>query len=185
MDLGAYAQIEDLEKIMKENGIYVPRLRGLRLMKDEKPISKEDIEHQAKETGLYYCECAIAGEFKYDPPWTMWDRNTDRLKRKYIVYKKDEEGYESPVDIRWDLIHGYKRKLFKYRLKQARKQNFAMWNVFNKYCGRDDVLYVHARIGGGNWSYYGKEVKDKPWFIEKVDDAFDSTYCDIYAKINK
>ena len=46
------------------------------------------------------------------------------------------------------------------------------------------MLCIHARIGGGNWSYYdGPELSKQPWFIEKVDDAFDSTYCDIYAKI--
>ena len=25
----------------------------------------------------------------------------------------------------------------------------------------------------------------KPWFIEKVDDYFDSTYCDIYVRISR
>ena len=34
MDLGAYAQIGRLEKIAANNGIYIPRLRGYRLMKD-------------------------------------------------------------------------------------------------------------------------------------------------------
>ena len=38
MDIGAYVQIDDLDKIAKENGIEVPRLRGYRLMKDEKPV---------------------------------------------------------------------------------------------------------------------------------------------------
>lgn len=33
MDLGAYAQIEELEELAKLNGIQVPRLRGYRLMK--------------------------------------------------------------------------------------------------------------------------------------------------------
>ena len=37
MDLGAYAQIDDLDKIARKNGIEVPRLRGYRLMKDEEP----------------------------------------------------------------------------------------------------------------------------------------------------
>jgi hypothetical protein len=57
------------------------------------------------------------------------------------------------------------------------------WELWNKYAGKDDILYIHARIGSENWSYYGKEVVGKPWFLEKVDDAYDSTYCDIYAKI--
>ena len=37
MDLGAYVQIGDLESLMKANGIDIPRLRGLRLMSEEKP----------------------------------------------------------------------------------------------------------------------------------------------------
>ena len=58
------------------------------------------------------------------------------------------------------------------------------FNTWNKYVGRDDVLYIHARIGGNNWNYYdGPELARQPWFLEKVDDCFDSTYCDIYAKI--
>ena len=36
MDLGAYAQIDDLSEIARRNGIEVPRLRGYRLMKDER-----------------------------------------------------------------------------------------------------------------------------------------------------
>ena len=37
-----------------------------------------------------------------------------------------------------------------------------------------------------NWTYYDchKDVATKPWFIEKVDDNFDCTYCDIYVKIS-
>lgn len=42
MDLGAYAQIEELDQVMKDNGISVPRLRGLRLMVEEKPLTKEE-----------------------------------------------------------------------------------------------------------------------------------------------
>ena len=60
------------------------------------------------------------------------------------------------------------------------KKQFEVWN---RYVGREDVLYIHARIGGGNWPYYFREVVDKWWFIEKVDDSFDSTYCDIYARL--
>ena len=48
MDLGAYVQIEDLSEVMKTNGISVPRLRGLRLMSEEKPLTKEEIEEQIK-----------------------------------------------------------------------------------------------------------------------------------------
>jgi hypothetical protein len=46
---------------------------------------------------------------------------------------------------------------------------------------------IHARIGGNNWEYYdGDEtVATKPWFLEKVDDEFDSTYCDIYVRFDE
>ena len=42
MDIGAYAQIDDLEQIMKDHNIDIPRLRGLRLMKDERPLTKTE-----------------------------------------------------------------------------------------------------------------------------------------------
>ena len=41
MDLGAYIQIDELDKVAKVNGISIPRLRGYRLMKDEKPMGRE------------------------------------------------------------------------------------------------------------------------------------------------
>ena len=58
------------------------------------------------------------------------------------------------------------------------------FETFDKYSGRSDVLYIHARIGGGNWHSYRDQVKGQPWFLEKVDDPYDTTYCDIYAKID-
>lgn len=45
---------------------------------------------------------------------------------------------------------------------------------------------VHARLGGANWKYYGGPLMEmKPWFIEKVDDGMDNTYCDIYVKVKE
>lgn len=47
-------------------------------------------------------------------------------------------------------------------------------------------MYVHARIGGNNWVYFdGQQVAEHPAFIERVDDWFDSTYCDIYIKVDE
>ena len=83
----------------------------------------------------------------------------------------------------WDRIHGWKRKVLKTFIHNEQKRVEAQRLLWNKYAGRDDILYIHARIGGGNWSYYHDQVDTKPWFLEKVDDSFDSTYCDIYAKI--
>jgi hypothetical protein len=44
MDLGAYMNIEELDEIAKDNGIEIPRVRGYRLMINEKPLSKEEIK---------------------------------------------------------------------------------------------------------------------------------------------
>lgn len=47
-------------------------------------------------------------------------------------------------------------------------------------------MYVHARIGGNNWVFFGgQKVAEHPAFIERVDDWFDSTYCDIYLKVDE
>lgn len=60
--------------------------------------------------------------------------------------------------------------------------------MWNKYAGREDVLYIHSRMGGGNWKYWNAdkrtELMNQPWFLGRVDDCFDSTYCDFYAKID-
>lgn len=176
MDLGAFSQIDSLNSIMKANNIVIPRLRGLRLMKDEQPVSNDDILRTADEIGHYECESACESHFQFNPAYFELSSETRKIKKKYLT----------DYGIRWDRVHGYKRKIFKYHIRKAKERTEAQYRIFNKYCGKDDVLYIHARIGGSNWSAYdGPELEKQPWFLEKVDDAFDSTYCDIYAKIEK
>lgn len=178
MDLGAYSQIEDLEVIAKANGIYCPRLRGYRLMKDEDLI---DVSQWLKGNDVYCLKRLI--ETHWDPKERFHELSawTDFCKEYYIgnFESKDKEEF-----VRWDRIHGKHRKMLKTAMHNDKRAYEKQAEVFNKYVGRDDILYIHARIGGGNWSYYYKDVVNQPWFIEKVDDGFDSTYCDIYAKIN-
>lgn len=178
MDLVAYAQIDELEHLMTEHGIEVPRLRGIRLMKQETPVTKESMSDDAYNIGLWNCECLCMQDFGKSY-WTEMSARTDRIIDKYMT--KDEHGVNG---IKWDKVHGKKRKLFKWTLKKAKKRVKEQMETFNKYCGQD-VLCIHARIGGNNWKYYdGESLRKEPWFLEKVDDAFDNTYCDIYAKIN-
>ena len=180
MDLGAYAQIEDLEQVMKDNGISVPRLRGLRLMKDEVAVTEEKMESIALENGLLACKDLCDSDFRINADCFELSARTERLRKKFLI---TEDGYW-PKGIRWQNLHGKLRKIFKFCMKIERKKVFKNMKVFNKYCGREDVLYIHARIGGDNWDYFGgPEIAKQPWFIEKVDDAFDCTYCDIYARI--
>jgi hypothetical protein len=143
MDLYAYSQIDDLKKYLEENNINVPRLRGLRLMKDEEPVSEEKIKEDAEKTFLYwFCQC----------------------RKKKIEY-----------------VHGKARKKYKLYLKQFKKQ----YDMFNRHVGKN-VLYVHARLGGLNWTRCGgSELEKHPLYLEGINDSVDDTYCDIYFKLKE
>ena len=168
MDLLAYTQIDDLSQIAKENNIKVPRLRGYRLMKNEKPISTEEIKEMMQE-----CEIDICKGLCYARPCEY-----------YLITTVKENGDKEFTGIRWDRIHGKKRKVLKFEIKKRKKRIQKQFEILNKYAGQDRILYIHSRIGSYNWDYYGgNELSKMPWFLEKVDDWFDRTYCDIYASI--
>ena len=142
MDLYAYSQIDKYKKYLEENNIEIPRLRGLRLMKNEKPVSEYEINECVESVAL--CR-----------------------------YSKKTKSIND--------LHGKARKKYKLLLKYSKKQ----YDIFNKYVGKN-VLYVHARLGGSNWTCCGgSELEKHPLYLEKVDDYFDSTYCDIYFKLKE
>ena len=174
MDLGAYAQIDRIEEIAKKNGIEVPRLRGYRLMSEEQPVDiKPFFDGMA---GACCCDLIVSSWGASE--WHEFNEWTDYCK-SYYTRKINGGGCEP----RWDRIHGFKRKKLKFEIKKQKRAILKQYETYNKYCGRYDILYIHARIGGGNWSYYRDQVINQPWFIEKVDDSYDSTYCDIYARL--
>ena len=186
MDLGAYVQIDDIDTIAKENGISVPRLRGYRLMKNEEPVNISEMVVK-KDIAISCVEdlCESQPFWNKNAKWSESSSWTDYLKEFYLVSGRDEDGYKKYTDIRWNRIHGWKRKVLKTYIHNEIKRQTRQWELWNKYAGRGDILYIHARIGGNNWPYYHDQVDTKPWFLEKVDDSFDSTYCDIYAKIKE
>ena len=177
MDLYAYANIENLQELAKANNIHCPRLRGYRLMSEEKPIeiTDEDIQFCEYTCADYLCDSVPI--FSPNSCCSEHSSRTRRIKKKYL----NEETRE----VRWDRIHGWKRKVLKTEIHNAVREFKKQYEVWNKYAGKENILYIHARIGGNNWPYYYKDVVDQPWFIEKVDDAYDSTYCDIYARIRR
>lgn len=191
MDLGAYAQIDDLEAIMKANGIEIPRLRGLRLMENEEPVSDEELRKLAVEEGLYRCMGLCRSGFDFNSYCSTYSDYTDWLCERFIEIDEqyNEDGtysFKKPVAIKWDKVHGKKRKAFKYVIKKAKKEVFEQFKVWNKYAGMKNVLYIHCRLGAGNWSSYNVHeiIESKPWFLDDVEDYFDSTYLDVYAKID-
>lgn len=57
--------------------------------------------------------------------------------------------------------------------------------TFNKYVKQEDVWMIHARISKNSWiANGGRDIEKQPWFIEKVTDGMDATYCDIYVRVN-
>ena len=181
MDLGAYTQIDDLEAIAKANGIGVSRLRGYRLMKDEKPISKDELDNIVKSNVFHAAENEIRTD---EYGWIVGSRETDRKCRKLLIGKK-ESWYIEITGINWSKIHGKLRKRIKFAMKKAKKNTLTQWNIWNKYAGRDDVLYIHAKEGSCNWSSVTwRDYQHKHWYLDGCDDAEDKVYCDIYAKID-
>ncbi len=184
MDLGAYVNIGDLDRIAEKNKICVPRLRGYRLMSAEEPVNlKEIIDINDIAVNAVTLLCEATPYWSAHPEWYELSKLSDVRKHYYLVEDIDEDGWKHYSGVRWDRVHGRKRKILKTIIhnKVARiKKQYAVWN---KYAGKENILYIHAIIGGGNWSYYHDEVDKQSWFIEKVDDSFDSTYCDIYAKL--
>ena len=182
MNLYAYANIENLEDLMKINNIEVPRLRGLCLMKDEEPYSPEELDTIKKYSTFYVLRDLLTAS----PAWTnsgayVFDTSSDRRIDRYLIKDKDQNY----VGIRWNKIHGKHRKRLKFEIKKKMRRIDERYSLWNKYAGQDNILYIHARIGGDNWELYGgNEISKQSWFLEKVDDHFDRTYCDIYAKIN-
>lgn len=181
MDLYAYAQIDNLEHILKENSIEIPRLRGIRLMSEENQISKEEIDVILHAIEIDICKeaCQSIPRFRPDNAILEWSSATRRLLKKYMIV----DGTEY-VGFRWELLHGKNKKAVKYSVKRKQRQALKCIEAQNKYAGREDVICVHARIGGNNWNYYGgNEIAKQPWFLDKADDLWDSTYCNIYCRV--
>ena len=109
MDLGAYANIDYLDEIAEKNNIEGPRLRGYRLMKYEEPI---DIKEEVNEAQIAI-DCA-KNLCTSEPFWRPYSSchtlssYTDYLKDFYLVHVGHVYS-----GIRWDRIHGQKRRILK------------------------------------------------------------------------
>ena len=174
MDLGAYAQIENLGAVASQNGISVPRLRGYRLLKDEKPMDYLEAMGDGYEAQIVMDLIHAMPFWTYDSSWSAYGgEEYDWAENHYL--SKDRNA------VRWENIHGWKRRVLKLAIHTERKKYKKQYEVWNRYTGRDDILYAHARIGGKNWAYYKDYMIGD--LIERVDDAWDCTYCDLYFRI--
>lgn len=187
MDLLAYAQIDEYEKLLTSNNIKIPRLRGIDPCEGMKPWTNEECKKSIERIRNRTCEdlCTAIPFWSSKPEYYEFSDWTDCLREYYMIIDKSI-GRIGTNGIRWDRIHGWKRRRLKTEIHNNVKKFDRYVATWNRYCGCKDVLRIHSRIGGKNWSYYGGgELVCQPWFIEKVDDYFDSTYCDIYVRVNR
>lgn len=187
MDLLAYAQIEEYENLLKNNHIEIPRLRGIDPCESMKPWTDEECRRSIERIRNRICEdlCTAKPFWSSRPEYYELSDWTDYLREYYLVTDKSARRIEVK-GIRWDRIHGWKRRRLKTEIHNNIKKFERYVDTWNKYCGCKDVFRIHSRIGGNNWSYYGGEkLVCQSWYIEKVDDYFDSTYCDIYVRIKR
>jgi len=179
MDLGAYAKIENLEGILKDIDIKIPRLRGIRLMKYEKPYSNETMTMLLNEAVYDGADtaCRTEPDWSINPWGYSWGRDSDKKVKKYLNEKNHT--------VRWDKLHGNKRKVVKYHIRHLQNNIRCNIGMFNRYVGRDDVIYIHARLGSWNWSeFHADDLKYQPAYLGHCDDYYDNTYCDIYLKVD-
>ena len=104
MDLGAYEKIELYKDLAKQNGIEIPRLRGYRLMEEEKPFSKADIDKWKKE-----CEVSVAEDLCCARPFgkqmlEVWSLVLIQILILNISYLKIQTKMK--LDIRNMLVFG-------------------------------------------------------------------------------
>lgn len=191
MDLGAYELMLDndaiIEKALSKYHIEIPRIRGYRYMKYEPLVTEENIKDIIEEAELQVLEDLIS----IYPKWSPLDSDcfyrfgprTDKLIRKYFTIDKDT-GEVSGIN--WDAIHGKKRKRLKLEIRKVRKEIINNLSTFNKYVGREDIIYIHVRLNCFAWSKFAEEnnIYTKPWYIDSETDWFDSGYRDIYVKVD-
>lgn len=184
MDLYAYSQIENLETILQINNIEIRRLRGLRLMRQEEAISEEEINKIVEDQKL---ENAI--RWLKQRCWDVWSSSKDNKVHKAFIYKTVPDKYHEGefekkiVAIDWSKVNRKDRNIIKLVNREDEKRIRTNFKMFNSYIGKD-VLYVHARQGGGNRDYYPIDTSH-PMYLSDCDDWWDSTYCDIYYDLTK
>ena len=179
MDLGAYAQIKDLESYLTKYKIEVPRLRGLRLMKEQHKVSQKNIKEFYEDDILNTLEWLFSQPMNFAN--SIWSSSKDRVKHKGLIYDENKKviGYDLTQ------VHGKLKKKAKLLIKQCKRSYQEQFKLFNSMVGKD-VLYVHARIGGGNWNWCnGIELTRHPRYLAHIYDSSDSTYCDLYFNIKE
>ena len=183
MDIYGYSQIEDLKELLDINNIEIARLRGIRLMREQSAVPLNDINEAVEKMKLYN-----AVQWLRQRAWDYWCSWRSERKHPAFIYKKvydvhDMKCVKKIVSIDYRKMNRKDRNAIKLKSKADEKRIRTNFEMFNSYVGKD-VLYVHARQGGGNRLYYPIDTKH-PMYLSDCDDFYDSTYCDIYYDLTK
>lgn len=175
MDLYAFSKIDDYASLLKDNGIDICRLRGIRCMGDEEPQDEDSTKRYISQKSLDIVRdiARTTGNIRRLIP-VGWSYYTKTDKR---VYKWTKDGF-----IHWEHIHGRRRKSIKYLIKKAKRNVKTFDELFNKYVGRADVFMVHTRTGSDSWAHC--DYTGEPWCLGQVDDLWDETYQYVFVKVN-
>ena len=191
MDLGAYVNIENLGPVMSAAGISVDRLRGIRLMKFEDPVTNEQLEErirrEIKDGDIQWLQQHMwngwsSSNADKDHPAFTWKTFCEEIEQEDGSIK--EYKHREIIDVDFTKVHGEDRKILKFNHKKIRKAYEEQFGLWNKYAGKD-VLYIHSRGGGGNRSWCNtNELRNHPRYLSDIDDSYDCTYCDLYFDIS-
>ena len=200
MDLYGYACIDDLEDILAKIGFNpkmgaedsFPRLRGLRLMEIEQPISEEEINKSIEQQKI-----DTAKQWLSQKSWDCWSSEEAFKKHKGLIYDDNEQ--EDCFD---DRVIGYDLSIVDEKDKEIIEKEIELrvkairenMDMFNSYVGKK-VLYINNRCGRGehtskenigNRQYYEYEniVCKNKYYLSDVDDWWDTTYNDAYFDIS-
>ena len=114
MDLGAYAQITNLNDLLEFNNIDIPRLRGLRLMANEELVTKEFIQEEINWMSLDIAENMCCSRFIPNAGWIECSPKTRKIRKHYLLYEK---GNIFPVGINWKKMAWKEKKRLKICIK--------------------------------------------------------------------
>lgn len=121
MDLFGYLQIDRLQDVADKNGISIPRVRGYRLMSEEKAVTKEELQEDIVDSLALVYEKAI---FHFKGNYS--DEGVNKLKKKLFIRDYAPITLSNgmtvsvgrTVDLRWNLLHGKNKKIMKYMVKK-------------------------------------------------------------------
>lgn len=159
--------------IAEVTGTSLISIQDIRFMRDEELYSEESIQDTINRNDMSVIKHLVMSKWSYNPKRFLG--LFPELFKKYIDYDRFKKTGKGII---WENIHGKKRRVAKYETKKFHKSIRNQYETYNKYVGRDDVLYFHTIL---NNEQYNKLCSSSS-YIEDVADWFDPRYRDMYFK---